>query len=104
MMSEEDLRRELAALEKMTAKELRGKYRELFGDESRTGNRQWLFRRCAWRLQARGALRRNPRDISNRPPAGRTAWTAMRQSSDAIYLRSEGRAFFVILRRSFPPR
>ena len=39
MMSEEDLRRELAALEKMTAKELRGKYRELFGDESRTGNR-----------------------------------------------------------------
>ncbi len=50
MLSEEDLRRELAALEKMTAKELRGKYRELFGDE---GNRQWLFRRCAWRLQAR---------------------------------------------------
>jgi len=53
MMSEEELRRELAALEKMSAKELRGKYRELFGDESRTGNRQWLFRRCAWRLQAR---------------------------------------------------
>ena len=38
-MSEEDLRRELAALEKMTAKEFRVKYRELFGDESRTGNR-----------------------------------------------------------------
>ena len=53
MMSESDLRRELAALEKMPAKELRHKYRQLFGDESRTGNRQWLFRRCAWRLQAR---------------------------------------------------
>jgi len=53
MMSENDLRRELAALEKMSTKELRHQYRELFGDESRTGNRQWLFRRCAWRLQAR---------------------------------------------------
>ena len=52
-MSERDLRRELAALEKMSAGEFRGKYRELFGDESRAGNRQWLFRRCAWRLQAR---------------------------------------------------
>ena len=52
-MSERNLSRELAALEKMSAGELRVKYRELFGDESRTGNRQWLFRRCAWRLQAR---------------------------------------------------
>ncbi len=52
-MSERNLSRELAALEKMSARELRVKYRELFGDESRTGNRQWLFRRCAWRLQAR---------------------------------------------------
>ena len=52
-MSERNYGRELAALEKMSAKELRGKYRELFGDECRTGNRQWLFRRCAWRLQAR---------------------------------------------------
>ena len=53
MMSEENLRRELAALEKMSAGELRHQYRELFGDEVRTKNRQWLFRRCAWRLQAR---------------------------------------------------
>ena len=52
MMSENDLRRELAALEKMSAGELQIKYRELFGDEVRTKNRQWLFRRCAWRLQA----------------------------------------------------
>ena len=43
--------RKLAALEKMTSGELRAKYRELFGEESRSGNRQWLFRRCAWRLQ-----------------------------------------------------
>ena len=52
MMSETNIRKELAALERMSAKELRSRYRELFGDESRSGNRQWLYRRCAWRLQA----------------------------------------------------
>ena len=36
----------------MTAGELRKKYAELFGDESRSKNRQWLKRRCAWRVQA----------------------------------------------------
>jgi len=51
-MHESDLRRELAALEKMSAKELQVKYRELFGDEVRTKNRQWLFRRCAWLIHA----------------------------------------------------
>jgi hypothetical protein len=50
MMSEDDLRRELDALEKMSAKGLRAKYCELFGNESRTGNPQRLFRRCDWRL------------------------------------------------------
>jgi len=44
--------RELAAMAKMTPGQLRVKYRELFGEESRSGNRQWLFRRCAWRLQS----------------------------------------------------
>ncbi len=52
MMSEMNIRKELAVLERMTPGELREKYRELFGDESRSGNRQWLYRRCAWRLQA----------------------------------------------------
>jgi len=50
-MSDRNLRKELAALERMTPAELRDKYRELFGDESRSGNRQWLYRRCAWRLK-----------------------------------------------------
>ncbi|MCL2701721.1 MAG: DUF2924 domain-containing protein [Phycisphaerae bacterium] len=44
--------RELAAMAKMSAGELRSRYRELFGEESRSGNKQWLFRRCAWRLQS----------------------------------------------------
>jgi len=43
---------EIAELRRMTAVALRAKYRELFGEDSRSGNRQFLFRRVAWRLQA----------------------------------------------------
>jgi hypothetical protein len=51
-MSDNTIRRELAALQKMTPKQLRQRYRELYGDEARSGNRLWLLRRCAWRMQA----------------------------------------------------
>jgi hypothetical protein len=44
--------RQIAQLHELTTKQLRGKYQELFGSESRTRNRQFLFRRIAWRLQA----------------------------------------------------
>ncbi|HUW34759.1 MAG TPA: DUF2924 domain-containing protein [Planctomycetota bacterium] len=43
---------QLAAMRAMTPGQLRDQYRELFGEESRSGNPQWLYRRCAWRLQA----------------------------------------------------
>jgi hypothetical protein len=48
----QNLAKELAALESMTTAQLKQKYAELFGDESRSGNRTWLHRRIAWRLQA----------------------------------------------------
>ena len=35
--------------------ELKLRYRELFGEDSPSGNRQHLFRRVAWRLQAQAA-------------------------------------------------
>lgn len=44
--------REIAALQQMTAKQLRQKYAEVFGETTSTGNRTWLVRRIAWRLQA----------------------------------------------------
>jgi hypothetical protein len=31
---------------------LRKKYQHLFGDQSRSSNKQYLFRRIAWRFQA----------------------------------------------------
>ena len=39
-------------LRKLKVVALRTKYREVFGEESKSSNKQFLFRRIAWRLQA----------------------------------------------------
>jgi Protein of unknown function (DUF2924) len=39
-------------LQRLTLNELRDKYAEVHGEPTRTGNRTWLIRRIAWRLQA----------------------------------------------------
>src|SRR5437868_3249803 len=44
---------EIEELRPMKIGALRAKYREVFGEKSRSSNRQFLFRRLAWRLQAR---------------------------------------------------
>jgi hypothetical protein len=46
------LAHELATLEQLTVAGLRARYAELFGEETRVGNKLWLIRRIAWRLQA----------------------------------------------------
>ncbi len=46
------LESQIAALRELPASALRAQYRELFGEESRSGNRRFLFHRVAWRLQA----------------------------------------------------
>ena len=46
------LEAEIAGLRRLKAAALRAKYRELFGEDSRSGHRQFLFRRVVWRLQA----------------------------------------------------
>jgi hypothetical protein len=48
-----DLRHELAALPQLTVSELRQRYADVFGEPTRAGNKTWLVRRIAWRLQAR---------------------------------------------------
>ena len=54
----QNIREQLAVLENMTVAQLRDRYRDLFGENSRSGNRRWLSRRFAWRCQAlaEGAL------------------------------------------------
>ena len=42
----------VAALGRMTVGQLREKYLEVFGEPSRSGNRDFLFKRIAWRIQS----------------------------------------------------
>jgi len=44
--------KELAALQRMTPAELRIKYAETFGEQSRSGHKAWLVKRIIWRMQA----------------------------------------------------
>lgn len=44
--------KEVAALQRMTVKELRKKYAEAFGEQTNANNKAWLVNRIAWRLQA----------------------------------------------------
>ena len=44
--------REVAALQRLTVKELRAKYAVVFGEATNANNRGWLLCRIAWRIQA----------------------------------------------------
>ena len=44
--------KEVAALEAITVAELRVRYAQVFGEETRVGNKAWLIKRIVWRLQA----------------------------------------------------
>jgi hypothetical protein len=76
--------KEIEQLRSLTVNGLRAKYRELFGEDSRSGNKDYLYRRIAWRLQAnaegdlseRARLRAleiaNDADLRVRAPKART--------------------------------
>src|SRR3954462_15684689 len=49
----EALAMEIEGLRKLKTKALQARYRELFGEESGSSNHAHLFRRIAWRLQAK---------------------------------------------------
>lgn len=51
MAQDNGLLDEIAALEKLKVSELRKKYLEVFGEESRSHNKQYLFKRIAYRIQ-----------------------------------------------------
>jgi hypothetical protein len=80
--------KEVAALQRLTIKELRMKYAEVFGDCTNAANRAWLVKRIAWRLQAlaegdlperarrRAAELANDADIRLNPPKVKAATEA----------------------------
>ena len=47
------LKMEINGLRKLTTRVLKDRYQEVFGEASPSSNRDHLFRRIAWRLQAR---------------------------------------------------
>jgi Protein of unknown function (DUF2924) len=77
-----NIEQEVAALRRMTPRELRTRYEEVFGEECRSNHKQWLIKRIAWRLQANEegdlserARRRalelaNDSDLRLKPPNG----------------------------------
>jgi hypothetical protein len=46
------VREEIESLRHLTTGQLKDRYREVFGEESRSNHKQFLFRRIAWRIQA----------------------------------------------------
>src|SRR5271165_1995862 len=72
---------EMTALRRLTMRELRARFAELFGETTPAGNRLWLMRRIVWRLQAlaegdlserarrRAADLANDADLRTLPPA-----------------------------------
>ena len=50
--SKHSIEQTVAALGRMTVGQLREKYLEVFGEPSRSGNRDFLFKRLAWRIQS----------------------------------------------------
>ena len=49
---ETTIQKEIDDLARMTVGQLKQKYLEVFGEETRSGHKQFLFRRIAWRIQA----------------------------------------------------
>jgi hypothetical protein len=72
--------REIAALQRMTPKELRQRYAEAFGEPTRSGNRAYLVKRIAWRCsrRPRATCRPVPADV---PPS----WPATPTSASRPY-------------------
>ena len=63
---------EVAALPRMAIQDLRARYAEVFGEGTRSGNRAWLIKRLAWRLQALAEG-----DLSERARRRRRSWLKM---------------------------
>jgi len=74
-----NLAQEIAALKRMTITELRSKHIEAFGEPTRTGNKAYLIKRIAWRLQANAygeisdRARRRAEELANDADLRRTA-------------------------------
>ena len=98
-----NVHKEVAAMQRQGAKQLRTRYAEVFGETTAANNKVWLIRRIAWRLQAlaEGDLseraRRQAEELANdadlrlSPPRAKRADTPPAKAAPAIDLRRDGR-------------
>jgi hypothetical protein len=94
--------KEVAALQRMTVRELRMRFAEVFGEETRAGNKPWLVKRIAWRLQSltegdlsdrarqRAAELANDADVRLSPPKAKPASPAPTARTTTATLAVEG--------------
>ena len=98
---DEALRQEIENLRNLKTKELKLRYRQLFGEDSPSSNHQHLFRRIAWRLQAQaeGDLSERARqrvaqlaeDLDLRLRAPRRFWDQLARANGAAESRRDAR-------------
>ena len=63
-----NLTHELAALRRLTPRELCARYAEAFGEQPSTKNKGWLLKRLAWRCRV------SPKATSPNAPANAPSW------------------------------
>jgi len=110
---DETLRQEIENLRQLKTKELKLRYRQLFGEDSSSSNQQHLFRRIAWRLQAQseGDLSERAKqraaqlaeDLDLRLRAPRPFWDQLIQANGAAASQRDPRlpVTGTILKRSY---
>jgi hypothetical protein len=81
---------EIEGLRKLKTKSLQARYRELFGEETRSGNQAHLFRRLAWRLQAKAEGELSAR--ARKRAAELADETALRLRAPRRFWREDGSA------------
>ena len=99
-----NIAKEVAALQRLTTKELRARYTEVFGEATHANNKAWLVKRIAWRLQAqaegdlserarqRAAELANEADLRLSPPKVPVGVaSAERTTTDVLRGRGDGR-------------
>jgi hypothetical protein len=98
-----NIEKEVAALQRLPVRELRTRYGEVFGEQTRAGNKPWLIKRIAWRWQSiaegdlserarrRAAELANDADVRLSPPKAQSSVGESEQKSVAIVARRNAR-------------
>jgi hypothetical protein len=98
-----NIAKEVAAMQRMTMKDLKARYADVFGEPTNANNRTWLVRRIAWRLQAKAegdlserARRRaaelaNDADLRLSPPKAPADPAPERTVTEVLPIRTDNR-------------